>query len=100
MGETRKVGKEGTENGPAILSIANSFEIFCLVSSGISATLFKFFEVIGDLGPTSPRLRADLSSLTGRLVSVRVVRGPSCLVPMYIYLIEPHPSHRSRKFYQ
>ena len=33
-------------------------------------------------GPTSPRLRADLSSLTGRLVSVRVVRGPSCLVPV------------------
>jgi hypothetical protein len=33
------------------LPIANSFEIFCLVSSGISATLFKFFEVIGDLGP-------------------------------------------------
>jgi hypothetical protein len=27
-------------------------------------------------------LRADLSSLTGRLVSVRVVRGPSCLVPL------------------
>jgi hypothetical protein len=43
--------KGGTENGPAILPIANSFEIFCLVSSGISATLFKFFEVIGDLGP-------------------------------------------------
>jgi hypothetical protein len=38
MGETRKVGKGGTENGPAILPIANSFEIFCLVSSGISAT--------------------------------------------------------------
>jgi len=51
MGETRKVGKGGTENGPAILPIANSFEIFCLVSSGMSATLFKFFEVIGDLGP-------------------------------------------------
>jgi hypothetical protein len=34
MGETRKVGKGGTENGPAILPIANSFEIFCLVSSG------------------------------------------------------------------
>jgi hypothetical protein len=33
MGETRKVGKGGTENGPAILPIANSFEIFCLVSS-------------------------------------------------------------------
>ena len=33
-------------------------------------------------GPTSPRLRADLSSLTGRLVSVRVVRGPRCLVPV------------------
>jgi hypothetical protein len=28
MGETRKVGKGGTENGPAILPIANSFEIF------------------------------------------------------------------------
>ena len=28
--ETRKVGKGGTENGPAILPIANSFEIFCL----------------------------------------------------------------------
>jgi hypothetical protein len=41
----------GTENGPAILPIANSFEIFCLVSSGMSATLFKIFEVIGDLGP-------------------------------------------------
>ena len=41
MGETRKVGKWGTENGPAILPIANSFEIFCLVSSGMSATLFK-----------------------------------------------------------
>jgi len=27
MGETRKVGKGGTENGPAILPIANSFEI-------------------------------------------------------------------------
>ena len=53
--ETRKVGKKkgggGTENGPAILPIANSFEIFCLASSGMSATLFKFFEVIGDLGP-------------------------------------------------
>ena len=50
MGETRKVGKGGTENDPAILPIANSFEIVCLVSSGMSATLFKFFEVIGDLG--------------------------------------------------
>jgi hypothetical protein len=30
MGETRKVGKRGTENDPAILPIANSFEIFCL----------------------------------------------------------------------
>jgi hypothetical protein len=30
MGETRKVGKGGTENGPAILPIANSFEI-CLL---------------------------------------------------------------------
>ena len=49
---TCKVGKGGgTENGPAILPIANSFEIFCLVSSGMSATLFKIFEVIGDLGP-------------------------------------------------
>jgi hypothetical protein len=46
-----KLEKGGTENGPAILPIANSFEIFYLVSSGISATLFKFFEVIGDLGP-------------------------------------------------
>lgn len=27
MGETRKVGKGGTENGPAILPIANSLEI-------------------------------------------------------------------------
>jgi hypothetical protein len=41
----------GTENGPAILPIANSFEIFCLTSAGMSATLFKVFEVIGDLGP-------------------------------------------------
>jgi hypothetical protein len=50
--ETRKVGKGGgTENGPAILPIANSFEIFCLTSAGMSATLFKVFEVIGDLGP-------------------------------------------------
>jgi hypothetical protein len=37
--------------------------------------------VVLTYGPTSPRLRADLSSLTGRLVSVRVVRGPSCLAP-------------------
>ena len=28
MGETRKVGKGGTENGPAILPIVNSFEFF------------------------------------------------------------------------
>jgi hypothetical protein len=34
-----------------------------------------------NIRPTSPRLRADLFPLTGRLVSVRVVRGPSCLVP-------------------
>ena len=26
--ETRKVGKGGTENGPAILPIVNSFEFF------------------------------------------------------------------------
>ena len=52
MGETRKVGKGGTENGPPIHPIANSFEFFFFfVSSGMSATLFKFFEVIGDLGP-------------------------------------------------
>jgi hypothetical protein len=44
-------GGGGTENGPAILPIANSFEIFCLTSYDMSATLFKFFEVIGDLGP-------------------------------------------------
>ena len=50
--ETRKVGKKGgAENGPAILPVANSFKKFCLASSGMSATLFKFFEVIGDLGP-------------------------------------------------
>ena len=36
-------------------------------------------------------LRADLSSLTGRLVSVRVVRGPSCLVPIYIYTTSEKP---------
>jgi hypothetical protein len=43
--------------------------------------------VVLTYGPTRPRLRADLSSLTGRLVSVRVVRGPSCLVPVETLVI-------------
>ena len=44
--------------------------------------------VVLTYGPTSPRLRADLASLTGRLVSVPVVRGPS-------YLVSISTSHRS-----
>jgi len=46
-------------------------------------------------GPTSPPLREDLSSLTGRLVSVRVVWGPSCLASvnyMYIYMLSSNLS--------
>ena len=37
--------------------------------------------VVCSYGPSCLNIRADLSSLTGRLVSIRVVRGPSCLVP-------------------
>ena len=38
--------------------------------------------VVFSYGPSCLNIRADYSSLTGRLVSVRVVRGPSCLVPL------------------
>ena len=44
--------------------------------------------VVLTYGSTSPRLRADLSSLTGRLVSVRVVHGPICLVPINMSLFK------------
>ena len=43
--------------------------------------------VVFSYGPSCLNIRADLYSLTGRLVSVRVVRGPSCLVPVAPYSI-------------
>jgi hypothetical protein len=51
----------------------------------VSFTGIKTVRVVLTYGPTSPRLRPDLDSLTGRLVSVRVVRGPSC--PAYSFAI-------------
>ena len=42
--------------------------------------------VVFSYGPSCLNIRADLSSLTGRLVSVRVVCGPSCLVPLGDYI--------------
>ena len=48
--------------------------------------------VVFSYGPSCLNIRADQFSLTGRLVSARVVREPSCLVPIPSTLPSKHMS--------
>jgi hypothetical protein len=74
------IGYIGVNKLPKVVSAIRKQEIVDIKVKSETTWL-----VVLTYGQTSPRLRADLISLTGRLVSVRVVRGPSCLVPLQIY---------------